>query len=406
MKNIALIFLSLFCSTAASAQFLIEPRDFFKQSPQTTKNTDKSPKLIWNVEYSHFLDNREYDVSGNVYATSRTLHAARLTPSVGFELMSSPSVRHSVMLGADMVKVFGDGSQNLDLFREFTLHYDVDAVFRNGGKFSAAAGCFPRTFSEGEQDGIIFERQHLFFDPNVEGVYFKYRRNNKIYADLGLDWMGLYAGSDDPFRRERFQIVSTGEWNFAKTLSLHWNASFFHFGCCMAAPNVVDNHIVHPWLKWSPSTSLQELSFTAGGLAGYQCDRIRETGSILPWAFVSTQTIRKWNAGVRNSVWYGMDLCPLFDYYGTELYFEDSNFHFAGEVPFIYDRLTLFYEPQIAEYVKLRIECMFHFGTGDSLFRGSQQIVSLLVDLPSKRSALKAPAQKHKAVRLGDLFQL
>ena len=41
-------------------------------------------KLDWNIHYDYLLSNYEYDRSNNIYDDSYTLHAARLSPELGF----------------------------------------------------------------------------------------------------------------------------------------------------------------------------------------------------------------------------------------------------------------------------------------------------------------------------------
>ena len=97
-----------------------------------------------------------------------------------------------------------------DMFKEVLLYYNVDAYLKNGGRLEAMAGCFPRSFAGGDYSGPFFDEQRLFYDNNLEGLLVKYR-NDRIFAELGLDWMGMFdfAATD---RRERFQVLLSGGW--------------------------------------------------------------------------------------------------------------------------------------------------------------------------------------------------
>ena len=99
--------------------------------------------------------------------------------------------------------------------------------------------------------------------------------------------------------------------------------------------------------------------------------------------------VRKWNVGVRNSMFYGTDMMPYYnsvdkagDKYGTRLYFGDPFYRVHDEFaegPGLYDRLDIFYEPHVGRYMSVRIAARFHFN-GFS-YSGCQQFVVVKFDL-------------------------
>lgn len=349
-------------------------------------------ELDWNVDFQYLFNNCEYDASHNVWDPSCTLNAARITPTVGVRLEQNPHVHHHLMLGLDFYKNMGEGVRPDNLAREMTLYYDVDAFFRNGGRFNAIAGMYPRTFLEGDWRGPFFDDALLFTDNNMEGMAFKYR-NRGLYAEIGLDWMGMLGDTENPMRRERFQVLSSGDWDFLGPFHFGWRASFYHFANSVVCRNVVDNHMVNPWLEWRPSTWFEDFSVKLGFVGSYQRDRRTMDEAVLCGGFLTQQRLSKWHFGIDNSFYYGADLMPLYEnsnsgiQFGRELYFGEECYHTMMDGSSWCDQLALYYEPYVNKCMRVVVASVFHFGqkTSQPVLRGSQQIVSLRVNLDKLR---------------------
>lgn len=375
----------------------------------------RAQKLEWNVNFDYLFRNYEYDRSGEVYDRSYTLHAVRLTPEFGLLVKQKDNVYHRLRAGIDIFKEMGEGLAAKDLFKEVVLYYNVEAAFRNGGRFQAVAGSFPRAFSEGDYIGPFFDDDVYFYDNNLEGMFFKYR-NRHIYAELGLDWPGMLGDAANPARRERFQVLTSGLWNFAGPFSLGWSGSFYHFACAPDYANVVDNHMLNPWVEWSPFSFLDELKIAAGGIFTYQCDRVRTDQPVFPMGFYSGQTFKKWGVSIENKVYFGDDLMPYYSAsfagkaYGSDLYLGDLGFHTRLDHPSWADYLNVKYSPKISAWLDLAVVLSFRFGEASPdlktpVFRGWQQGVSLKVNLDALRPHPKAPKAKKRAFYPG-LFNL
>ena len=127
MKRLPLFFALAFICLSASAQ-----------------------QFKYDVKFDYIFLNSEFDRSSNVFEKSGTLHAARLTPLVGADWNQGGLARHSIRVGVDLFKNMGEGLPAGDVFREVLLYYNADVpVRRHRGTFSAIAGVFPRSFSEG-----------------------------------------------------------------------------------------------------------------------------------------------------------------------------------------------------------------------------------------------------------------
>ena len=356
-------------------------------------------KLDWNIHYDYLLSNYEYDRSNNIYDDSYTLHAARLSPELGFLVHQGKSVIHKVRTGIDLFKEMGEPVTLSNVFGEVLLYYNLEAKLDNGGDLEAVAGIFPRYYLEGVYIGPFFDDDLIFYDNNMEGFLVKYR-NKRLYAEFGLDWMGKLGTEAEPLRRERFQALCTGLWNFAGDFNLGWAGSFYHFATSPTLPEVVDNHMFNPWVEWNPSGYFDELKLGAGVLLTYQCDRIDNMNLKTPMGFYSQQLIGKWHFFIDNHFYYGDDLMPFFSTshfgapYGEELYRGDLGFHTLRDHASWADYLTLRYEPRLTKWLNLELFLTFHFGEpskelGCPVFRGWQQAIALHFNLDEIRDEFR-----------------
>lgn len=368
--------------------FLLAPA--FGAIPAAASQADSlvRPKLkfIYDLDFEYRFDNAEYDYSKGYYESSSTLHGLRLIPGLGVRVDQNEKIRHTLFASLQFYHNFGEpGFDITKLVNSANIYYRLDAILGEG-RFSGIAGWFPRSFMEGEYIGAFFSTRNVFEDNSLEGLFLKYR-NPKLYAELGLDWLGLQKGSS----RERFRILTAGEYKFPYGLSACWAGSFYHFACSETANNVVDNHMLHIYAKWAlEGTPLQQLDVTLGGIATYQWDRAVRNSRTFPFGFQSDQRARMWDAGIHNSFYFGQDLMPFFgvsDYgapYGRDLYFGEIFYHtHIGGFSF-YDRIEAYYEPRIFPWLDLKVAIIVHLGNPTqfySAFRGWQQMFGLRFNL-------------------------
>lgn len=342
------------------------------------------------LRFHYLFNNYEYGASNNLFDDSFTLHAVRMTPEAGL-FIDHGKYTHRLRAGLDLVKEMGSGIEDWSIFREFIFYYNLGVSLDVGGRFEAVAGHFPRSFFKGSYLQPFFDDDLLFYDSNVEGMLFRYE-GEKIFAEIALDWMGQYGDDDHPFRRERFQVLTSGLWNFAGAFNLGWAASFYHFACSPACPNVVDNHMLNPWVDWRPHSWFDSLSLGIGGIFTYQLDRVADDRPKCPMGLWSLQTISKWNIHIDNSFYWGQDLMPYYSAsyggieYGRDLYFGDQNFHTRRPDASWVDYITVAYRPDITEWLQLELSLNFHLAQAHpdlktGVFRGWQQMASLKIKL-------------------------
>ena len=363
-------------------------------------DNDGKVRFTYDVDFEMNFDNREYYSSN--FSNSMTIFGARLTPSAGITVRQDSKMIHKVMGGIDIMKDFGasispvdvtpehspelSGNQlNTNLFRELVLYYGMN-VKSGDNDFSMYAGIFPRRFSDGSYSTAFFSDSLKFYDNNFEGLLLKLKRP-KAYFELGCDWMGQYGN----FRREKFMVFSSGEGKVSPMLSLGYSAYMYHFACSNDVDGVVDNMLVNPYarLELGPKVGFQELSVTLGWLQGLQHDRKNVGHYVFPGGGELKTEIKKWNAGIRNSLFWGDDMMPYYNSrdeggftYGERLYMGDPFYRINDDGRIgsgIYDMLEIYYEPHLGRFLEIRIGARFHFHSRG--YSGCQQIVNLRFNL-------------------------
>lgn len=384
------------------------------------------PRFAYDVDFEMNFDNREYDPSS--FSESRTIFGARLTPSAGLSLKERSGGVHSLMLGIDIMKDFGDsripagiageGSdevspslENWDLFHEITIYYRY--LFRKGRTdIGITAGIFPRRFMEGHYSRAFFSDSLKFYDNNLEGMLFTFRRPAS-YFEAGCDWMGMY-GTD---RRERFMIFTSGNGRLCDFLTAGYAAYLYHFAGAENVSGVVDNALVNPYVTFDLSSlcGLQRLDFTLGWLQSMQNDRKNIGKYTFPHGGEFTAAVRNWNLGLENCLFYGTDMMPYFrnvdlagNMYGDLLYMGEPFYKVdmdSGK-PGFYDRLELFYEPHISDFLSLKASMVFHFNGWS--YSGCQQVVTLKFNLQSLigREKKKQPGRTGRHIQTADRVRL
>ncbi len=362
--------------------------------------------MTYGADFQYYFDNREYDRGGNQFESSGTIHAARLTPSVGVAVKGG-NFTHNLALGVDVMKNMGesptvgdsDDLQNKDLIREVIFWYSFETQ-RHRSNFSLHAGIFPRRFSVfGGQypcweyssyeniPTVFISEANRFYDNNIEGLLLKYR-TRRGYCEAGLDWMGMIGHQ----RRERFQIFTYGDFGLGGDfLHAGWTGTMYHFANTLEYKGVVDNVLVSPFVMLTSGVRDFHWSAKLSYIQGIHQERARETGLDLTYGGQLTLNLAYRKFGLLNDTYYGTSQMPYFDWldaggnvYGKDLYpgslyyrihTDDTSWRHSG----YYNRSEIYWQPYISDFVSLRLSAVFHFaGEG---YQGSQQKLSVVFDL-------------------------
>ena len=381
--------------------------------------------FTYDVRFDYGFDNREFDVRNNRYASSRTLHAARLTPSVGLLFPQDRSITHSVHLGVDLLKNMGesrtpytsDGIENIGLLREMTLWYGLDARLRQT-RWTGLAGIFPARHSvfgdlsdgsdplSGRNLSTAFlSDANRFFDNNMEGLLVKAVRAHARY-EVGLDWMGMPGIG----RREQFRILSFGKGLVTERFYAGWALQVHHYAGSENVRGVVDDILLSPFLELDLTPRRSEIrlfTLSVAWLESFQRDRQQDAAMRRSGGVQGTVDFR-WRAlGLRNEAFFGGDLLPLYGLlspegtpYGTDLYRGTPFFRAGGP----YDRAELYWQPVVSSFLDLRLGAVLHFADGG--FQGWQQRFTVRFDLEKARASRRSTRSPQSRMRAPSLFDL
>ena len=340
---------------------------------------DKKISFAYDVDFEMNFDNRELYKSD--FSTSMTIFGARLTPAVGLQHIQNDGTSHKIMAGIDVMKDFGSAAQNLSLFREISLYYNLEKKVKDTG-ISLYAGIFPRSRMQGRYSEAFFSDSLKFYDNNLEGLLVQFHRPMAEF-EVGCDWMGQYGTA----RRERFMIFSSGEGLVAPMLYFGYSGYMYHFANSVQVKGLVDNILLNPYarLDLAQRTGLQVFDITLGWLQALQHNRKHVGHYVFPGGGHLDIEARKWDVSVKNTAYLGADIMPYYNNfdeggfkYGPDLYLgspfyrvHDDNTPGAG----LYDRLEVCYEPSIGKYVKIKVAAVLHFNGFH--YSGCQQVVCL-----------------------------
>ena len=167
--------------------------------------------------------------------------------------------------------------------------------------------------------------------------------------------------------------------------------------------SVVDDAMVQPFVRFGfeKFCGWQDLSATLSWYQTFQQDRRQADGQNNPGGAELTVSLRNWNVGIENRLYYGKDLMPFYNYvddggfkYGNDLYggspfyrivpVNAAGYHF-------YDRAEVYWQPHIADFLDLRLSIVAHFPDGFK-YAGMQQKLSLIFSLDKLLNPTRSPA--------------
>ena len=340
----------------------------------------------YNIGVDYNFINSEYSKSHNYFEKSGTLNLVNFTSELGFSFKSDKGSKHAVRGGSVLLKDMGTSFEEIG--KDWLLYYRFDKKML-WGNFSAVFGSFPSSFSEGDYCEPVMSREQKAIDAVYEGMFFKYKES-AFYAELGLDWFSKYGNT----RRERFQILSAGDWAMLDCLHFGWDASIYHFSVSEMYRNVVDNMLVHPYVKYKPDVPLQELYASAGWIQKYDWDRQFPDQKIFNGGALATFEVRNWGFGIKDNFYFGNDLMPNYikdyDYviYGTDLYKGNLFYHTQINGYSFYNSTEIYYSAKLGGRVELKAGAIIHIGNPTDafgLYRGCQQFASVKVCLDQFR---------------------
>ena len=297
-------------------------------------------KVDWHVDLGVDFDNRECD---NVYCENRTEFLTRLQPEIGLKLPGG----HRIAGGVAWIQPVGNGWRNYKLCP--TVYYE----FRNK-LFHFAFGMLPRTKMMEEMPKYLMSDSLRRYQPNIRGLVFQYTKPHG-YAEVMLDWRQLQSET----QREAFNININTRWRFGLWI-VGGRLQINHLANVKNPPedqSVNDDITVNPYagIDLTAATPLDTLSLEVGPLINLERDRGSDKGWQIPvGAYVNIAA--QWKGlGVRQSIYAGKNLYPLYHKLGAELNMGEPYF----QSPF-YSRTDLYYKFFRIKYVTLELALSFH----------------------------------------------
>ena len=371
-----------------SAITLAIPGYAFSQDDPGKKKGKLEP--VYDIAFYYNLDNREISPSGQRFTDAMTINAAQLTPLFGIRVKQGPEITHKVMAGIDLVRNMGEiptsaenaNLNNTHLFQEILMFYELERRFRDT-KVTLDFGIFPRGVAEGEYTHPFMSDSVNWVSNNFAGFFAKMDRPRSHY-EAGLDWYGM-IGKD---RREEFRVFSYGISNIAGNIYAGWKFVGHHYANSYTVKGVVDDILAEPFIKAEIPSPMQELYAELSWLQGMQKDRRLDGGFLMPGGTQLELVAGKWNVFLRNRLYWGSNLMPLYDsvddsgtkyganlYWGTPFYMVHNDRTESWKHWGTYDRMEFSWEPKISKYLDLKISAVLHFN--EWKYSGWQQKLTL-----------------------------
>ncbi len=309
----------------------------------------KAIEPTWSIDFGSVFDNREGD--DKMYE-DKTFFFTTLAPEVGLRFTPKDRIAGGVVWNQPLQNGVKDGTVVP------TLYYRHES---DTWKFSM--GMFPRTQLREPLPGFMWCDSLAYFQRNIRGVLVQY--NNRCgFFDAYLDWRQMQTET----KREAFNIAFHGEWRpKAKSLLLGGHLLMNHFAKTRHADesqSIVDNFLVNPYVgvDLSRKTALDSLVVKAGALV--TVERYREyNGWKTPGGLWVDATFEWKFLGLKNSLYAGGKLFPLYSQFGTLLYQGES--YYQSD---FYNRTDIYARVLRNKYMDLQAQLNFNFAKDNFMF--------------------------------------
>lgn len=302
MKPLRIILLSLF----------LLPTLCLSAVAQSTgsQHSDQSSPFVYRVDLLSYFDNREYDAD---FQCSQTLFATRLSPEIGLQFKDAYQQTHRLMLGAHYTKAMGRPFEKRDFVP--TVYYEYQHPNKD---FKFFLGSVPYAHLSQDLPSYVLYDSIVYVHPNIQGALMQYQ-NDHAFFDLMCDWRSMQGEN----RREAFRLLMHGmyDWGLFHAGGL---IQMNHLASKKFQKNgVCDDAFINPQVGIRLPL-LNEFRLTAGYLWAYQWDRIHASQPTLSQSIL-LDFQASWNRiGLKNLLYVGQNLQPLYLRNGMDLYLGDS----------------------------------------------------------------------------------
>lgn len=300
-------------------------------------------KLKWSIDFSTVFDNRE----GNyTYAPNQTIFFTRLAPEIGLSLCDDT---HIIKGGVTWNQPIGNGWKQYKLVPTIYYHYNTPSL-----RFSI--GQFARTQLMEESPKFLWSDSIGYQQPNIRGVLLQYVKPTG-YAELAVDWRQMQTET----QREAFNVNFNGRWRpRGGIFMLGGHLQYNHLAKQKNAPEgqgVNDDITINPFvgLDLSHRTALDSLTIEAGAILQLERSRVLGSGFRTPKGAMLT-AVAEWRwLGIKETLYAGDNLFPLYPTFGSQLNMGDPMFQSK-----LYSRTDVYAIIFRKSFIDMRAALNFH----------------------------------------------
>jgi hypothetical protein len=335
----------------------------------------------WGLAFFSVADNREYKLEQRQMPQS--ILGSWLVPELGLRFDSV----HHLRAGVGLQRYFGEVE---------APRAEYVAYYRYCGKpFELYVGSFPARQLLADYPNALFYDSIANLRLNSANVFWKIF-GERWHADIWLDW----AGHQTKTQREIFLVGVAGQYRYRKAYAALQSYMHHFAGAALNdSQHIVDNGMARLCLGVGTPVGalLDSLSFNAGVLGAYSRERSVDPHYRFSGGFFSEATLEKFGIGVKNTLYVGQNLMPLYDKYGAEhLYWGDPFYQNT-----LYNRSDFYIQLFDSHRVQARFTWSLHAAAG---ILSHQQLFTLSVNLDSQQKfTAKRHSRRTLARALGEL---
>ena len=280
--------------------------------------------FAYDTDFLLYFDNREYD--GTPGQRSQTIFGVRLAPEIGVKIADSTEAVHKLMAGVSYNQPFGASWGKITV--KPTIYYRIETK-----GFDINLGFVPYKYLKETLPEYILSDTISYYNSNLQGALFQYE-SKYGFTSLMADWRGMYSYET----REAFRVIATGQYKY-KGLQIGGYAMLNHLANSEQEFGVYDDIMLNPYVGFNIAEYIQPIdsfNIRIGYIGGFQRERSTET-SYFTHA-VNAELFFRWRfLGLKQSVYYGNSLYPLYEKQKTTLNMGDPWYNSK-----LYSRTDLF----------------------------------------------------------------
>jgi len=263
--------------------------------------------LVWDVDFNTVFANRE---GGDEMRPDQTFLFTRLEPEVGVQFVDSKHNTHRLMGGVTWYQPLNDGLEGYKVLP--TLYYQGK---RDHWAFTL--GAFPRRLMKHDLPRYLWSDSLNYCHAQVRGAMVQYEHKHH-WLQAMIDWRQMQSRT----RREAFNVVLSGGTHLGHSpLYALAHIQYNHLAKRKDAPEgegVNDDATINPMLGCRFDIGKVKCSAEAGAILQLQRNRA-ENRWRTPAGFIGNLFAHWRWLEVKESVFAGKDLFPLYDQFGSEL---------------------------------------------------------------------------------------